>query len=111
PNNKNIVPVAQQVDALSGRRVEVVPTTSVVEALSALVGYAPHADLGANAAALTEAAARVRTGEVTRAVRDAAADFGPVKAGEWIAIDDRGICASTPTSLEAVTALLGRLVD
>jgi hypothetical protein len=111
PNNKNIVPVAQQVDALSARRVEVVPTTSVVEALSALVGYDPHADLGANVAALTEAAARVRTGEVTRAVRDATADSGPVRAGDWIAIDGFGICAATTDPVAAVTALLERLVD
>jgi DAK2 domain fusion protein YloV len=111
PNNKNIIPVAQQVDALTDRRVEVVATTSVVEALAALVGYDPHADLGANVAALTEAAARVRTGEVTRAVRDATTDFGAVREGDWIAIDGRGICASTKTAVEAVTALLGRLVD
>jgi hypothetical protein len=112
PNNKNIVPVAQQVDALTQRRVEVVPTTSVVEALSALVGYDPDADLHVNVAALTEAAARVRTGEVTRAVRDAVAECGPVKAGDWIAIEGRGgICASTATPVDAVTALLGRLVD
>jgi len=111
PNNKNIVPVAQQVDALTDRRVEVVPTTSIVEALAALVGYDPDADIVANVAALTEAAARVRTGEVTRAVRDAVTDFGPVRAGDWIAIDGRGICAATPTPVEAVTALLGRLVD
>jgi hypothetical protein len=111
PNNKNIVPVAQQVDALSARRVEVVPTTSMVEALSALVGYDPRADIGANVAALTEAAARVRTGEVTRAVRDAAADFGPVHEGDWIAIDGFGICASTTDPVTAVDALLARLVD
>jgi hypothetical protein len=112
PNNKNIVPVAQQVDALTDRRVEVVPTTSVVEALSALVGYDPDADLHVNVAALSEAAARVHTGEVTRAVRDAVADCGPVRAGDWIAIDGRGgICASTATAFDAVTELLGRLVD
>jgi hypothetical protein len=111
PNNKNIVPVAQQVDALTERRVEVVPTTSMVEALSALVGYDPRAQLGANVAALTEAAARVRTGEVTRAVRDASVDFGAVHEGDWIAIDGFGICASTRDPVEAVTALLARLVD
>ena len=111
PNNKNIIPVAQQVDALTERQVEVVPTTSVVEALAALVGYDPDADLGSNVAALTEAAARVRTGEVTRAVRDAATDFGPVREGDWIAMDDRGICASSKTAVDAVTALLSRLVD
>jgi DAK2 domain fusion protein YloV len=111
PNNKNIIAVAQQVNTLTDRRVEVVATTSVVEALAALVGYDPHAGLAANVAALTEAAARVRTGEVTRAVRDAATDFGPVREGDWIAIDDRGICASTKTTVDAVTALLARLVD
>ena len=111
PNNKNIIPVAQQVDALTDRNVEVVATTSLVEALAALVGYDPAADLGANVAALTEAAARVRTGEVTRAVRDATADFGPVHEGDWIAIDARGICASTATAVDAVTLLLTRLVD
>ena len=81
PNNKNIIPVAQQVDALTERHVEVVATTSIVEALAALVGYDPDADLGANVAALTEAAARVRTGEVTRAVRDAADRFRPRARG------------------------------
>jgi DAK2 domain fusion protein YloV len=111
PNNKNIIPVAQQVDALTERKVEVIATTSLVEALAALVSYDPAADLGANVAALSEAAARVRTGEVTRAVRDAVTDFGPVHEGDWIAIDDRGICASTATAVEAVTALLTRLVD
>ncbi len=111
PNNKNIIPVAQQVDALSERRVEVVPTTSVVEALSALVGYDPAADLPTNVASLTEAAARVRTGEITQAVRDSMTEGGPVKEGEWIALDRRGIRASSATAAEAVTALLDLLVD
>ena len=34
PNNKNIVPVAEQVHALTTRRVEVVPTQAIVEALA-----------------------------------------------------------------------------
>src|SRR5207249_7389553 len=39
PNNKNIVPVACQVDELTDRPVGVVPTQSVVESLTALVAY------------------------------------------------------------------------
>src|SRR5207253_1065175 len=78
---------------------------------AAALGYDPAAVLRANVAALTEAAARVRTGEVTRAVRDASTDFGPVHEGDWIAIDARGICAATATAVDAVTALLTRLVD
>ncbi|MFM8416259.1 MAG: DAK2 domain-containing protein, partial [Actinomycetota bacterium] len=39
PNNKNIIPVAEQLDALSARHVLVVPTRSMPEALAALVVY------------------------------------------------------------------------
>ena len=112
PNNKNIVPVAQQVPDLSGKSVEVVPTTSVVEALAALVAYDPDASVGENVAALTEASLRVRTGEVTQAVRDSQAECGPICEGDWIAIErGGGIVAAVGSAAEACAALLDRLVD
>ncbi|MFM9227089.1 MAG: DAK2 domain-containing protein, partial [Actinomycetota bacterium] len=43
PNNKNIIPVAQQIDALTTKDVRVVPTTSMPAALAALVSYDPEA--------------------------------------------------------------------
>ena len=89
PNNKNIVPVARQVPELADRPVEVVPTAAVVEALAALVVYDPDASIDDNTAAMDEAAARVRAGEVTQAVRDSSAECGPIAAGDWIAIDAR----------------------
>ena len=85
PNNKNIVAVAQQVDELTTREVGVVPTCSVVEALAALVVYDPDASLADNTAAMTDAAGRVRAGEVTQAVRDSIAECGPIAKGDWIA--------------------------
>ena len=78
PNNKNIVPVAEQVPELTELPVAVVPTAAVVEALAALVVYDPDASLDANVAAMDEAAARVRAGEVTQAVRDSVAECGPI---------------------------------
>ena len=41
PNNKNIIAVAEQLDALTTKRVVVVPTRSMPEALAALVVYDP----------------------------------------------------------------------
>jgi DAK2 domain fusion protein YloV len=111
PNNKNIVPVAEQVDALTDKLVEVVPTTSVVEALSALVGFDPDAVIESNLGAMSEAARRVRAGEVTQAVRDAMAGCGPVKEGDWIAINREGICATAADAATAVVALVDDLVD
>ena len=66
---------------LTDRPVAVVPTAAVVEALAALVAYDPDASLDDNAAAMAEAAARVRAGEVTQAVRDSVAECGPIADG------------------------------
>jgi uncharacterized protein len=110
PNNKNIVAVAQQVGELTARDVDVVPTHAVVEALASLVVYDPDAALEVNVAAMGDAAARVRAGEVTQAVRDSVAECGEIKAGDWIAITREGICASTASAADAAIALVDHLV-
>jgi uncharacterized protein len=110
PNNKNIVAVAQQVDALTDAQVEVVATNAVVEALAALVAYDPRAEIGVNVGAMTEAAGRVRAGEVTQAVRDSSAECGPIAEGDWIAISDAGIHLAANTAAEAAFALVDKLI-
>jgi fatty acid kinase len=111
PNNKNIVPVAQQVDGLTERTVVVVPTTSVTEALAALVGYDPDADIEVNREAMTDSMSRVRSGEVTRAVRASVSGGQTIEEGDWIALSRDGIRAAASTPVEAMTALLSQLVD
>jgi DAK2 domain fusion protein YloV len=111
PNNKNIVPVARQVDELTEKHVAVVPTVSVPEALAALVDYDPNADLAVNEGVMSAALARVHTGEVTQAVRDAVGECGPISAGDWLALTREGIVAAVATPAEAVAELLARLVD
>ena len=97
--------MARQVDNLTSRHVEVIPTTSVLEALSALMAYDPQADLDDNVSSMNEAAGRVATGEVTQAVRDSVAECGPIAVGDWLAIGRDGICA---TAGNPVDAALGR---
>ena len=111
PNNKNIVAVANQVDALTTKRVAVVATTSVPEALAALVEYDPSAELEENEASMSSAREHVRTGEVTQAVRDSMADVGKVREGDWIALSRDGVVATTNSPADAVCELLGKLVD
>jgi uncharacterized protein len=111
PNNKNIVAVAEQVDDLTARDVGVVPTHAVVEALAALVAFDPHAPLDENCKAMNEAAGRVRAGEVTQAVRDSSAEFGPIAKGDWIALTRDGIELTAESAAEAAIGLLDRLID
>ena len=112
PNNKNIIPVAEQVDSLSSKRVVVVPTRSMPEALAALVVYDPEGSADENLATMSDAAAAVSTGEVTRAVRDSASDAGAITVGDWIGIvRGDGIVAVSGTLEGASLALLDHLVE
>lgn len=111
PNNKNIIPVANQVNSLTNKDVRVVPTCSMPEALAALVFYDPEATAADNATNMTGAAQAVATGEVTQAVRDSKADVGVIHTGDWIGlVRGDGIVAIGNTQVVAATALLDHLV-
>lgn len=110
PNNKNIIPVANQVDSLTEKTVKVLPTTAVPEGLASLVPYDPDDSLDENVSAMTSAVEAVRCGEITQAVRDASADGFDVVAGEWLALGNGKILAVAPTAVAAVTALVDALV-
>lgn len=111
PNNGNIIPVALQVDAFVAVSVVVVPTRSVTEALSALVAFDPGRDAQVNARAMGDASSGVRTGEVTRAVRDASTQVGPVREGDWIGLlAGEGILVVAPDLGDAAVGLAERVV-
>ncbi len=112
PNNKNIIPVAEQLNELSSKTIVVVPTKTMPEGLAALVVYDPEADASVNAKAMSNAASSVVTGEVTQAVRATKSDVGPIDKGDWIGIArGEGIVAVAGTLDGATVALLERLVE
>lgn len=113
PNNKNIIPVAEQLAGLTDTKVVVVPTTSMPAALAALVVYDADASADDNAAAMSAAAAAVAVGEVTQAVRASTTPAGPVGEGDYMGIaggatpdGSKGIVSISATLDGAATALL-----
>ncbi len=111
PNNKNIIPVAEQVNALTSKTVVVVPTRTMPEALAALIVYDPEADADENAEEMNEAIESVATGEVTQAVRDSNSDVGPIATGDWMGIvRGDGIAAVADSVFSASTQLLEKLL-
>ena len=111
PNNKNIRPVADQVDALAGKTVRVVATGSIVEGFAALLAYDPAAEADANVASMSESAARVVPAEVTRAVRDTVTDAGEVHEGDFIGVSRDGVVAVSDNIVVCTRLLLSRLLD
>ena len=91
PNNKNIIMAATAAASIAHKPVVVVHTTSVPQAFSAMLAWDGGDDLDAIAAAMTEAAEGVRTGEVTTAVKDAKNKAGDIKTGQFIGIVEHEI--------------------
>ncbi len=110
PNNSNIRPVAEQVDAMTEKSVRVVPTGSIVEGFAALLAYDPGADLEENVSSMTASAARVVPCEITRAVRNAVTSIGEVREGEWIGVSRGEVVAIDETAVAAACKALGSLI-
>ena len=93
PNNGNIRMAAEAAaTACEDKQVAVIPTKTVPQAFSALFAVLPDSSFEDAVAAMTEAAAEVRDGEVTTAVRDSAASDGtPIHAGDVMGIIDDSI--------------------
>lgn len=88
PNNGNIRMAAEAAaSACTDKQVLVVPTKTVPQAFSALFAVMPETPADEVAEAMAEAAAEVRDGEVTTAVRDSSASDGsPIHAGDVMGI-------------------------
>ncbi|HUY43104.1 MAG TPA: DAK2 domain-containing protein [Acidimicrobiales bacterium] len=110
PNNKNVIAVAEQVDALVEQRVLVVATTSIVEGFAALLNYDPDATAEENQSAMRASACNVVAGEVTRAVRDTTTAAGPVHVGDWIGLGHEGVLSVADSLVGASAQLLERLI-
>jgi hypothetical protein len=110
PNNKNIRPVAEQVDAQTTKTVRVVPTGSIVEGFAALLAYDPAAGAAVNAGSMGESAARVVPAEITQAVRDTTTDVGDVHEGDYIGVSREGVVAIADSPVMCARVLLSRLL-
>ena len=106
PNNKNVVPVAEQAAKLASRPAHVVPTKGLVEGLAALLVYDADADGATNAEAMADAARRVVSGQITHAVRDS----GDIAEGDWLGLAGDEIVVVRRDLAACAVALLDTLV-
>ena len=86
PNNKNIVPAAKQAAEQSTKSVHVVETVSIPQGIAALFDFDPDADADENVESMEEARQEVKTGEITRAARDASIEGVEVREGQFLGL-------------------------
>ena len=109
PNNENILLAARQVQALTKKRVVVVPTRDLAQGVAAALAYSEGADLEVGARAMQRAVEGVRTGEVTTAVRAAKLDGFSIKPGDYMGLVAGELAVVCSGLEEAVETVLQRL--
>ena len=89
PNNKNIIMAAQQCIGLTEKTVVVIPTASIPQGVSAMMAVDPDmSDADAIAKAMTDAAQRVATAQITYAARNSDFDGFDIHEGDYLALLD-----------------------
>ncbi len=112
PNNKNIVLAAEQAAGLTQeKRVIVIPTSAVPQGITAVIAYVPELSVEENEKAIREEIGRVRTGQVTYAVRDTSIGGREIRQGDYMGIGDDGIVAVHRDLEQAALATVSAIAD
>ncbi|SEB44574.1 DAK2 domain-containing protein [Paenibacillus sp. GP183] len=112
PNNSNIILAAQQAKELvEGKQLIVIPTKSIPQGLSAILAFQEQAEPDENTKEMTAAIQRVKSGQVTYAVRDTNMDGMEIKQGHFIGIDNGKIVSSEPGLMAASKKLLEEMIE
>ena len=86
PNNKNIIMAAEQVDALTPKKVIVIPSKTVPQGVTAMLNFNPEGTEDENVEALTEALGTVDTMQITYAARNSDFDGYDIHEGDYLAL-------------------------
>ena len=86
PNNKNIIMAAQQVDALTPKKVVVIESKTIPQGVTAMLSFNPEGTEEENVEAMTEALSTVDTMQITYAARNSDFDGYDIHEGDYLAL-------------------------
>ena len=112
PNNKNITLAANQAKSLvEDKDVIVIPTKTVPQGITAIINFAPDMSAAENEEVMLEEIKRVKTGQVTYAVRDTRIDDKEIHKDDIMGIGDKGILSVGTDISETTKAMLAEMID
>ena len=112
PNNKNIILAANQArDLTEDKEIIVVPSKTVPQGITALVNFMPDLTSKENLENMTAEMERVKTAQITYAVRTTNIDGMEIEKGDIMAIGDKGMLAVEHSPEEAAKAALKAMLD
>ncbi len=112
PNNSNIILAAQQAkDLTEDKEIIVIPSKTVPQGITAIINYVFDKSAEENQARMIEEMSKVKTGQVTYAVRDTNLDGKEIHQGDIMGIGDKTILSVGSEVKDTTIDLIEQLVD
>ncbi len=112
PNNKNIILAAEQaMHLVKDKKIVVVPSKTVPQGITALINFMPDLTAEENLENMKAEMAKVKTGQVTYAVRTTNIDGMDIAQGDIMAIGDGGMLAAEKTIPDAAMKAMEAMID
>lgn len=112
PNNKNIILAAEQAKSLTkDKNIIVLPTKTIPQGITAVINYVSNKSVEENVETMTEETAKVKTGQVTYAVRDTNIDGKEIHENDIMGIGDNGILSVGNDIDKTVLDMAAQMID
>jgi DAK2 domain fusion protein YloV len=112
PNNGNIILAADQAKHLTeDKNIYVIPSKTIPQGITAVINFVYDKSPEENAARMTEEMKKVKSGQVTYAVRDTSIDGKEIKQGNIMGIGEKTILSVGSDVKETTLELIQSLAD
>lgn len=111
PNNGNIIMAAKQAAEVADIPVGIVPTKTISQGLTAMLSFDPDASVEENVENMSADLDTVKSGEVTKAIRDTTIDDVKVTKDDFLGIIDGKIKVDNPNLVDATVEMIEKMLD
>lgn len=112
PNNGNIILAAEQAKQLTeDKNIIVIPSLTVPQGITAVINFVYDKSPEENAVRMTQEMAKVKSGQVTYAIRDTSLEGKGIKQGNIMGIGDKTILSVGSDINEVTLELIQALAD
>ncbi len=111
PNNKNIIMAANQAKEISDKNIIVIPTKNIPQCVCSMVCFSPSKSAEQNEAAMNKAISKVKTGQITYAVRDTQIDDLKINEGDILGLFEGKISTTGKNPEDVLKTLAQTMCD
>lgn len=112
PNNGNIILAANQArDLTEDKEIVVIPSQNIPQGITAMINFVSGKSAEENAKAMEAEMQKIKSGQVTYAVRDTNMDGKEIKQGDFMGLTDKTIVSVGESAKEAALDLTEEMID